>query len=269
MAIITISRGSYSKGKEIAEKVAQELGYVCLSREDILREASEKWKIPQVKLIRAIHNAPGILERLGYGKEQFVVYLQATILKHMKKESLVYHGLAGHFFVNGVSHVLKVRILADMEDRVRLEMQRENIPAKEALRILEKDDEERRKWSKYMYGIDTWDPAAYDLVVHIKKITVEDAVDVICHTVTRPHFQPTAESKKIMDDLALAAEVKATLIGFKPDIEVLADQGLVLVQTRTSLSEEEMVIEEIKKMVREVPSVKDVQVKVHLTLDIP
>jgi hypothetical protein len=120
-----------------------------------------------------------------------------------------------------------------------------------------------------MYGIDTWDPAAYDLVVHIKKITVEDAVDVICHTVTRLHFQPTAESKKIMDDLALAAEVKATLIGFKPDIEVLADQGLVLVQTRTSLSEEERVIEEIKKMVREVPSVKDVQVKVHLTLDIP
>ena len=27
MAIITISRGSYSKGKEVAEKVAERLGY--------------------------------------------------------------------------------------------------------------------------------------------------------------------------------------------------------------------------------------------------
>ena len=27
MAIITISRGSYSKGKEVAEKVAENLGY--------------------------------------------------------------------------------------------------------------------------------------------------------------------------------------------------------------------------------------------------
>ena len=269
MAIITISRGSYSKGKEIAEKVAQKLGYVCLPREDILREASEKWKIPEVKLVRAIHDAPGILERLGFGKEKYVVYLQATILRRMKEDNVVYHGLAGHFFVKGVSHVLKVRVLADMEDRVRLEMQRENTSAKETLRILEKDDEERRKWSKYMYGVDTRDPAAYDLVLHIKKITVEDAVDIICHTVKRPHFQSTSESQKIMDDLALASEVKATLISFKPDIDVKADKGVVQVETRTGFSEEERLIEEIKTMVRAVPGVKDVQIRAHLTLDIP
>ncbi|MGB9436525.1 MAG: cytidylate kinase family protein [Desulfobacterales bacterium] len=35
MGVITISRGSYSKGKEIAEKLAQQLGYECVSR-DIL-----------------------------------------------------------------------------------------------------------------------------------------------------------------------------------------------------------------------------------------
>ena len=99
MAIITISRGTYSKGKEIAEKVAQRLGYVCLPREDILKEASEKWKTPEVKLVRAIHDAPGILERLGFGKEKFVAYLQTTILRRMKEDNVVYHGLAGHFFV--------------------------------------------------------------------------------------------------------------------------------------------------------------------------
>jgi hypothetical protein len=41
MPIITISRGCYSRGKEVAEKVAKELGYQCLSRE-ILLEASDK-----------------------------------------------------------------------------------------------------------------------------------------------------------------------------------------------------------------------------------
>ena len=38
MSIITISRGSYSKGKEIAEKVAEELGFECIAREIILVE---------------------------------------------------------------------------------------------------------------------------------------------------------------------------------------------------------------------------------------
>jgi hypothetical protein len=44
MGVITISRGSYSKGKEIAEKLAQHLGYECISRE-ILLETSDHFNM--------------------------------------------------------------------------------------------------------------------------------------------------------------------------------------------------------------------------------
>lgn len=71
MSIITISRGSYSRGKEVAEKVAAALGYECISRE-VLLEASEQFNIPEIKLVRAIHDAPSILERFTYGKERYV-----------------------------------------------------------------------------------------------------------------------------------------------------------------------------------------------------
>ena len=40
MGIIAISRGSYTKGKTIAEKLAQRVGYQCISRE-VLLKASE------------------------------------------------------------------------------------------------------------------------------------------------------------------------------------------------------------------------------------
>ncbi len=59
MGVITISRGSYSKGKEIAEKLAQHLGYECISRE-ILLETSDHFNIHELKLTRAIHDAPSI-----------------------------------------------------------------------------------------------------------------------------------------------------------------------------------------------------------------
>ena len=62
MSIITISRGSYSKGREIAEKVARKLNYECLSR-DIVLEASEEFNVPEIKLVRAIHDAPSMLEK--------------------------------------------------------------------------------------------------------------------------------------------------------------------------------------------------------------
>lgn len=69
-----------------------------------------------MKLTRAVHDAPSILERFVQGKERYVAFIQASLLKYLKEDKIVYHGLAGHFFVTGVSHVLKVRIIADMEE---------------------------------------------------------------------------------------------------------------------------------------------------------
>jgi cytidylate kinase len=206
MSIITISRGSYSKGKEVAEKVCQRLGYECVERDAII-DASKEFNILEIRLIRAIHDAPTILERFNYSKEKYLAYLQLAMLERFQKDNIVYHGLGGHFFVRNISHVLKVRIIADMKDRVKLEMERERISREEALRILKNDDNERRKWSKYLYGIDTWDPSLYDLVIHIRKITTDDAADIICRTVGLEHFRTTPESQKALNSLLLAARV--------------------------------------------------------------
>lgn len=261
MAIITISRGSYSRGKEIAEKVAQELGYECIARETLL-EASEHFNIPEVKLIRAIHDAPSILRRFGVEEAKYITYIQAALLRHARKDNVVYHGLAGHFLLKGISHVLKVRILSDMDERSALEMERENISRKAALGILRKDDQQRRKWSRSLYGIDTWDPSLYDMVLHIKKITVGDAVHIIKHTVGLPHFQTTTESQKMVDDLWLAAEVRAVLIDTRSDIEVTSDNGIVLVKTKAHISQEELLVEELTKVGQGVPGVKEIRVDV-------
>jgi len=259
MPIITISRGSYSRGKEVAEKVAQRLGYACIAR-DVLMEASQDFNIPEIKLVRAIHDAPSILDRFGYRKEKYVAYIQKALLHHFQKDNVVYHGLAGHFFLKGISHVLKVRILAEMEDRVKLEMERHGIAEKEARRILEQDDEERRKWSQYLYGIDTRDPSLYDLVVHVKKVSVDDAVEIICNTVELADFRTTPESQKAMDDLMLSAEVKAALVNLKPDIEVAAKDGIVHIATTVPESQEEALVQKILKTGKGIQGVRDIQV---------
>ncbi len=215
MPIITISRGSYSRGKEVAEKLARKLGYECISR-DILLEASEQFNIPEIKLIRAIHDAPSILERFTHGKERYVAYLRSTLLKQVQKDNVVYHGLAGHYFLQGIPHVIKVRIMADLEDRVQEEMRRENISAEEARHILRKDDDERRRWGIQLYGVDTWDPKLYDMVLHIKSLTVDDAVDLVSKAAQLPRFQATPESQRLLDDMVRAAGAEAARVGASP-----------------------------------------------------
>jgi len=259
MSIITISRGSYSRGKEIAEKLAQALGYKCLSR-DILLEASDRYNIAEIKLVRAIHDAPSILKRLNYSNKTYVAYIRAALLRHAQKDNLVYHGLAGHFLLKGIPHVLKVRIIADLDERVKEEMKRENISAEEARRILLKDDEERRKWSKTLYGIDTRDPILYDLVINITDITTDDAVDVIRCTLKNPRFQTTPQGKNLVTEMSLAAAIEAAFIQDIPSIKVetkVADKETeVFIYLKKSLCEDEELMKRVKRLASNVAGFK-------------
>jgi len=236
------------------------LGYECLSR-DILLEASDEFNIPEIKLIRALHDAPTVLERFHYGKERYVAYLRSSILKYTQKDKVVYHGLAGHYFLRDIAHVLKVRILANIEDRVAEEMRRENISAEEALFILKKDDEERRKWGIKVYGVDTQDSKLYDMVLNISTMTVDDAVDILCEAVGKTAFQTTPASRKKLEDLALAARVQTALMHLVPKVLVAADSGLVSVgnvQGKTTAAAD--LVAMLSKIARAVDGVREVHV---------
>jgi cytidylate kinase len=313
MAIITISRGSHSHGKEIAEKVAQKLGYECIARE-ILIEAADQFNIPEVKLIKALENAPTMRNSFTYGREKYVSFIEEAFLAHVQKDNVVYHGLAGHFFLKDIEHALKVRIIADIEDRVHLEIERkqeaagptppdqpveredlggfsrfmkklENVmaaagvaaegdadsakkidpaPPEDPRELIKREDEKRRQWSLALYGIDTADPSLYDLVVHVRKLTVDDAADIICHAVDRPQFATTPESQLALDDLVLAARAKAVIVNTWPGVRVTAHHGAIVVHTQATMVQEPEVRRRITEVARNVKGVTDVRVHVDL-----
>jgi len=261
MGIITISRGSYSRGRETAERLAKELGYECVSR-DILLEASAHFNIPEVKLVRAIHDAPSFFDRFKHGKEKYILFIKEAFLEHILKDNVIYHGLAGHFFVQGIRGILKVRITADIEDRVKEEMRREDISAQEARCILQKDDYERSRWSRHLYGIDTNSPSLYDVLLHLDTMKVEDAVQMLKALARRPCFQTTSEAlKKIKDDY-LATRAKAALFDRFPSAEVKCRGSVVKVRIETVLSMEGEMTETIKNMLGGIDGVKEVRVTV-------
>jgi cytidylate kinase len=284
MSIITISRESYTQAKEVAEKVARELGFECISRE-ILIEASEEFNVPEIKLLRAIRDAPSVLDRFTFGKERYTAYVQAALLHHLQRDNVVYHGLAGHHLVRGISHVLKVRIIGNMEDRVKLVMRRaeifeqaagamrgisspgatrpgrrQEISRERALHILEDIDEARKKWGLHLYGIDTHDPSLYDLVIHLDKLSTDDAASMIGRAARLSRFQATPESQQAMDDLLLAAGIKGSLIKRYPRVNVTAKEGAVHIALEGGSSSE---AKAIRDTVGQVPGVKRIDINVY------
>ncbi len=243
MPIVTISRGSSTMGKVVAEQVAKKMNYRLISRE-VLLDASSRFNVPEIKLEKAIHDAPGILERYRHNKQSYVAYIRSALVERVVDDNVVYHGLAGHLLLKGIPHVLKVRITADMEKRVELVMQRDGIPADEARVRIQEDDKQRRKWTHSLYDQDPWDVSLYDLTICIDKLSVDNAVDFICRAAAAKGFQGTEKTHQQVADMAVACRVKAALVDDFPNVGVTCEYGNVLVyvksreQTNTRLTKQ-------------------------------
>ncbi|MGD9183401.1 MAG: cytidylate kinase-like family protein, partial [Desulfobacterales bacterium] len=130
-----------------------------------------------------------------------------------------------------------------------------------ARRILEKDDEERRKWSQRLYGIDTADPSLYDLVFHIKQLTVDDTVDMICDCISKEQFKTTPESQRMIEDLALSAAIERALIDIWTDVTVCVDNHIAFIEIQAPIRAEERLIKEIREVAGAFEEISDVRIK--------
>ena len=261
MGVVTISRGSYSKGKEIAEKLAQKLGYDCISRE-ILLQASDQFNVKEAKLIRALHDAPSFFGRFKHGKEKFTAFIHEVFLGYIQKDNVIYHGLAGHYFARGIPNILKVRINSTLEERIKEEMRRENISEEKARYLLIKDDEERRKWGINLYGIDTHNCELYDIVLQIDSLMVDDAVEVLFNVANRPCFQTTSEFRRISKDRLLAAKAYSAIVHEFPKAVVKCKDAVAYVSVESDLSQEEKMSDQIKALLEHISEIKEVTVGV-------
>ncbi|MFC2084052.1 cytidylate kinase family protein [Bacteroidota bacterium] len=261
MGIITISRGSYSKGKEIAQSLAQKLGYECISRE-ILLETSKEFNIPEVKLMNALEDAPSVFERLKQDKRKYVAFIREAFLEHIQGDNVIYHGFAGHYFTKNIQNVLKIRIIANINYRIKYVMKKENVSKEKARTILFKIDAGRLKWGKYLYGIDTNSPELYDIVLRIDCLNVNDSVETLYDIAKCPCFQTTPESKQKLKDMLLAARVYSILVDKFPYAKVDSNDGVVLVTIESSLSYQEKIADKIENLLKNVDGIKSVKTNV-------
>ncbi len=268
MAIITISRGTFSGGQKLAECIAAKLGYRCISRE-VLVETAKEFEVSEEKLLEALTKKPWLLERLTRARARYLAYIRATLLKEVKDENVVYHGLAGHLLLKDVPHVFRIKVIANMEFRVKNAMERNNLGREEALRYIQEVDEGRARWTRFIYDVDWNDPNLYDLVVNLDQITIESACDVVCHLTDMEGYRKSELSKKIINDMVLASHLRALIASDKGisdrEVEVVSDGGVVTISgTVESIAE----ADRIRTIVRMAPEVEEINSKLRVRLPV-
>jgi cytidylate kinase len=210
MQVICISRGTFSGGKELAERLAAKLGYNVLGREELV-EAATSEGIQVGKLEIAMVKPWTFNDRLAVEREHYLAFTTAYLCDKAMEGKLVYHGRTGHLLLPGVSHVLRIRAVADKEYRIKAAMQRLGLPREKAIRYLDEVEGDIHRWVQSMYGSSWDDSNHYDVIVNLEQMSAENASSALVSVAQLPNFQMTPASKQAMEDLRLAAKARVLL----------------------------------------------------------
>jgi cytidylate kinase len=232
MAIITISRGTMSGGGALANSLSLKLGLPAISRE-ILLEAAGRFGISSTLLEQQLEKTKGLISGPSPERHLYLTAIQLALAEKAAQGGFIYYGHAGHLLLKGVPRVLKIRVVAPLDRRARKLAEDRNLPLEEAKRKIEKMDEGRIKWTRFLYGVDWRDPELYDLVVNLDAITIAGAGDIIGCALSQPEFAESPDSKKIIEDFVLASRVKHALATHDTtkglELEVRAERGTITI----------------------------------------
>jgi cytidylate kinase len=265
VAIICICRGTRSGGQALVECLAKRLHYPTIGR-DILQQAASKLGVSEKDLTQKMERAPKLWDRHAATRRVYVVAVQSALAEYAAEGNLIYHGLAGQFLLKGLPAVLRVRLIAPMESRIRAVMEGNQKDRAAAEQYIQEIDAARAHWVKMMYGEHIEDPALYDMVLNLEAMSIPAACALLMRTVEQPEFDLTDQVKSKLEGFRLACRVKTALVAAAETraltLEVDAAGGIVEVSGTAPLLSTGQTGDNISTIARSVPGVKDVRLKV-------
>jgi len=253
----------------LAESLSRELGYRCIDR-DVIVEKVAALGVSHVDLMEALQKPPGILERFQHKRYLYLTLVQAALTEEVRSGRAIYHGLGGQMLLKGGCPILRVRVIAPLDFRITMGQQRLKLTRSETVAHIEKADEDRRKWTKYLYGVSWGDPSLYDIVINLEHFDVHEAHDILAATARQPRwFEFDDQCRLSLDNLARASRVKAD-IALDPatsnlELEVVVEGGRVKVLGKVYTLEQ---ITDIERIARGAAGVTDVDLS-RLTAPVP
>ncbi|OGL00062.1 MAG: hypothetical protein A3E31_15200 [Candidatus Rokubacteria bacterium RIFCSPHIGHO2_12_FULL_73_22] len=263
MAIVTISFAMGAGGPEIGSTLAGRLGYRYVDHE-LISEAAHRYGLVEDRLAHLSDAKPSLFERFDVETRRYITVIQSVLFEFAAADNVVLMGRGGQWLLRGIPHVLRVRVTAPFEARVKRLTERlsaqtgDQVTSRSVTQMVRRDDDQRLGRMRYLYEADLRDPALYDLVLSTERLTTEAAVQVLAALAGRPELAPSPAARQLVADRTLASRVQVALVTH-PDtrkyrIEVEAQEGVVTLESATAL-------DAALGVAREVPGVREVRAR--------
>jgi cytidylate kinase len=246
MAIITISHQMGAGGSEVGIGTAQRLGYRYVDQE-LLQDAVRRYGLAEEKLSHLDESKPSLFERFDAETRRYITVIQTALYEFAEQDNAVLMGRGGQWLLRGIPHVLRVRVMAPFDVRVKRLSKKlagpmgEQTNARTVTELVRRDDAEKAGRMRYLYEVGIADPALYDLVINSEKLSVGAVVGLIGGLVSQPELATTPASAQLVADRSLASRVQVALATHpetrKYRITVEARAGVVILEGTAAMDE--------------------------------
>lgn len=267
MAIVTISHEIGAGGPEIGQALAERLGYRCVGPE-LISDAARRYGLQEEKLSHLDEAKPSLFERFDAETRRYITVIQTALYEFAERDNAILLSRGGQWLLRGIPHVLRVRVMAPFDLRVKRLQKKmagqmgEQTNPRTVTEMARRDDAEKLGRMRYLYEVDVRDATLYDLVINTERLGLDSAVDLIARMATRPEFATTPAAQQLVSDRALASRVQVALATHpetrKYRISVEARDGVVSLEGTAALDE----ATEVARGVEGVVDVKTQQVDI-------
>lgn len=212
MTVIAMTREMGSGGREVAQRLASELGLTAVLHEMVEHDLAEHMLVSERAIHHRLEGGATVLERLQIGRKRLARYTEEEVLQLAQGGNVLIRGWGACAILRGVPHVVRVRVCAPLEVRERSVMTRHAFKDRDAARQeIELNDAAHKRSLQVAYGVDRENALLYDLVLNTERASVATCVHLVRDLVARPEFQATEDSIALLADKAIAAHVRIKL----------------------------------------------------------
>ena len=211
MAVIAISQQIGSRGIELGELAARELGYRFQTGEQLIAETAKRFNVSAEQMKWFDVHAPHFWERKTEST-RFAAYYRAVFLQEAAQDRIVVAGRGSSHFLPEGGCGIRVRTMAPLANRINQVAQDEKLAAGAAEKRVRDFDAEVKARIHSLFGQDIEDPASYDLIVNTARLPLASHANTLATLATHIDSDGNPERMKCMRDAAIAAQVHAALV---------------------------------------------------------
>ncbi|HET9470782.1 MAG TPA: cytidylate kinase family protein [Usitatibacter sp.] len=212
MPLIAMTREMGSLGKDVATGIAERTQRKVVYHE-IIEPIANKMRLRKSHVERFLDGKSGLWERLTTDKTSLSIFTADETFRFLRDGSTgVIRGWGAVHLLKDVPHVIRVRICAPLEIRIRRMMERLATDNREAVENeIEISEEAHSAITRRHFGVNWRDPEHYDLVLSTERLSVEECVDEIECMSKKRRFQETPESIRMVENMAVEWAVRSAL----------------------------------------------------------